>query len=201
MNNSNTAKRNTEVAIPNVTVSPELLSTIAEIASNAAIEYYKDEQEKADKRRKYELIENVKRMLKAYRGIKNEIEDQKEFTEEEKSEYRWKFIQDLMGNSKSYVSKSERIIQDEEKRRQENLYTLYRIENAMRLYKKECEMSSVEENKRRYREVYALHMADDCMTIQELAEKENVCEKTVKRDLATAYKMIAFYIYGKEALE
>jgi len=174
----------------------EVLNMVAQIASQAAIDFYRQEVAKEKKNKKKQRINDTKRQLSAYRRIKSQLEDETVFTEEEKAEYRWEFVKDLMGNSKDFTSKSERIIKEEEKTRQENLYAIYRIENAMKLYKEECEKSPYEEDIRRYREVEALHISDTPMTVQELAEKENVSEKTVYRDLGIAYGIIAIYLYG-----
>lgn len=174
----------------------ELLTMVAQIASNTAIEYYKGEIAKADKDKKKRRINDTKRQLAAYRRIKSQLEDEGVFTEEEKAEYRWEFVKDLMGNTKDYTSKSERIIKEEERIRQENMYALYRIENAMKLYKEECEKSPYEEDIRRYRIIEALHISDEPMTVQELAKQENVSEKTIYRDMGIAYKIIAIYLYG-----
>ena len=174
----------------------ELITAVAEIAANTAISFYKDEIEKAEKQKKANRIKETKRQLGAYRKIKKQLESEREFTAEEKSEYRWAFVKDLMGNAKDFTSKSERIIKDEEKKRQENMYAIYRIENAMKLYEEECEMSSSEEDKRRYREIYDMHIADVPMSVTELAERENVSEKTVYRDIGIAYQIISIYLYG-----
>lgn len=177
-------------------LSQELLNTVAEIAANAGVAAYKDEIEKAEKRKKADRIREVKKLLGGYRRIKNNLDCEGEFTEEEKSEYRWKFVEDLMGNAKEFTSKSERIIKDEEKRRQENLYSIYRVDNAMKLYKEECDISSNDEEKRRYREIYAMYIADEPMTVQQLAEKENISDKTVYRDMGIAYQILAIYLFG-----
>lgn len=177
-------------------LSKELLIAVAEIASNTAIEFYRDEMKRAEKRKYSERIKNTKTQLRAYRKIKAKLNDEKCFTDEEKAEYRWKFVEDLMGSSKEIVSKSERIIKDEEKKRQEDLYAIYRIETAMRLFKEECEMSSSEEVKRRYREVYGMYIAEKPLSAQELAEQECVSEKTVYRDVGIACQVLAIYLYG-----
>ena len=98
----------------------ELLNVVAEIAANAGIAAYKEEMKRAEKSREADRTREVKRLLGAYRRVKTELEDEETFTEEEKSEYRWEFIKDLM-SAKNYISKSERIINDKEKRRQESL--------------------------------------------------------------------------------
>lgn len=171
-----------------------IYNVIAEIAAKAGIEAYKEEQKKAEKNKKTQKVKDTKRQLAAYRQIKRQLREEKTFTYEEEQEYRWKCIKDLMENS--YVGKSDRIIDDEEKRRQESMYTVYRIENAMKMYKEEVELSCNEEDKRRYREIYDMHIADQPVSVQDLAERENISDKTVYRDIGIAYKIVAFYLYG-----
>ena len=174
----------------------ELLNVVAEIAAKAGVAAYKEEMKKAEKRRESERIKEIKRLLGGYRRIKSDLANEKEFTEEEKSEYRWKFVEDLMGNANGITSKSERIIKDKEKRRQENLYSIWRIDNALKLYEEECNKTSREEDKRRYREIYEMYIADEPMDVKQLAESENISEKTVYRDIGISYKILAIYLFG-----
>ena len=103
-----------------------------------------------------------------------------------------------MGNSNELVSKSETVIIDQEKKRQENLYCIQSIENAIRLYQEECEKSSSEEGKRRFRELYAMYIADEAKNVKEIAETENISEQIVYRDLGIACKIIAVYLLGMQ---
>ena len=124
------------------------------------------------------------------------MSDEVEFTEEEKIELRWKFIQDLMGSAKETVSKSERVIQDGEKRRQEDLYCIYRIEKATEMYREECEKSGSEEAKRRYRELSMMYLGEKEYTVQEISQVEKVSDKTVYKDLGIACGIVAVYLLG-----
>ena len=128
-------------------LSQDQLNQIAAIASRAGVKAYKDEQAKNEKNksRNEDKVRRTKKMLSSYRRMKATLSDEREFTEAEKIELRWRFIEDLMGNSNELVSKSETVIIDQEKKRQENLYCIQSIENAIRLYQEECEKSSSEE--------------------------------------------------------
>ena len=128
--------------------------------------------------------------------MKATLSEEAEFTEDEKIELRWKFIEDLMGSSRAVVDKSERTVIDSEKKRQENLYCIHCIENAVRLYGEECDKSSSEEGKRRYRELCAMYIDDEAMTVTEIAEVENVSDKTVYKDLGIACSIMAVYLLG-----
>ena len=141
-------------------------------------------------------VKKTKKMLSSYRRIKATLSDEAEFTEEEKVELRWKFIQDLMGSARETVSKSERVIQDGEKRRQEDLYCIYRIEKATEMYREECEKSGSEEAKRRYRELSMMYLEEREYTVQEISQVEKVSDKTVYRDLGIACGIVAVYLLG-----
>ena len=179
-------------------LSQEEINNIAAIASREAVKTYRKEQEKSEKQNKKneDKIRRTKKMLSSYRRMKATLSEEAEFTEEEKIELRWKFIEDLMGNAKTIVGKSEQTVIDNEKKRQENLYCIHCIDNAVRLYREECEKSTSEEGKRRYREMYAMYIDETPMTVTEIAEVENVSEKTVYKDLGIACGIMAVYLLG-----
>lgn len=179
-------------------LSQEELNQIAVVAGKEAIRVFRSEQMKADKKkaRNENKVRRTKKMLSSYRRMKATLSEEAEFTEEEKIELRWKFIEDLMGNSVASAGNAERAAEDSEKKRQENLYCIHCIENAVRLYGEECEKSSSEEGKRRYRELYAMYIAETPSTVQEIAETENVSEKTVYKDLGVASSIVAVYLLG-----
>lgn len=181
-------------------LSQDQLNQIAAIASRAGVKAYKDEKAKNEKKksRNEDKVRRTKKMLSSYRRMKATLSEEREFTEAEKIELRWRFIEDLMGNSNELVSKSETVIIDQEKKRQENLYCIQSIENAIRLYQEECEKSSSEEGKRRFRELYAMYIADEAKSVKEIAETENISEKIVYRDLGIACKIIAVYLLGMQ---
>lgn len=179
-------------------LSQEELNQIAAVASKEAIRVFRDEQNKANRKRARndDKVKRTKKMLSSYRRMKVVLSEEATFTEEEKIELRWKFIEDLMGNSTALVSKSEMAAIDSEKKRQENLYCIHCIENAVRLYGEECEKSSSEEGKRRFRELYAMYIAETPSTVPEIAERESISEKTVYKDLDIASRIIAVYLLG-----
>lgn len=182
-------------------LSQEDLDRIAKIASDKAISKFSKEQKHMERRvaRNYDKVRRTKDMLSSYRRMKKTLSEEKEFSEEEKKELRWKFIEDFMGISGAFESKTEQAVINSEKKRQENLYCIQCIENAVALYADECEKSSSEEEKRRYRELYALYIGDEILTVPEIAERERISEKTVYKDLGIAYKIVAVYLLGVES--
>lgn len=152
----------TDAKVPVYVLTQDQINEIAAIAGREAVHIFRKEQVKADRNRAKEdnKVKKTKKMLSSYRRIKATLADEKEFTEEEQIELRWKFIEDLMGNAKDIVSKSERTLEDTEKRRREDLYCVYRIEKATEMYREECEKSGSEEAKRRYRELSMMYLEE-----------------------------------------
>ena len=185
----------TESKIPMYVLTQEQINQIAAVAGEEAVKRFRAEQVKSDKREENK-VKKTKKMLSSYRRIKATLSDEAEFTEEEQIELRWKFIQDLMGSVRETVSRSERTIKDEEKRRQEDLYCIYRIEKATEMYREECEKSGSEEAKRRYRELSMMYLEEKQYSVQEISEVENVSDKTVYKDLGIACGIVAVYLLG-----
>lgn len=188
----------TERKIPMYVLTQEQINQIAAVAGEEAVKRFRAEQIKSDKKRAREenKVKKTKKMLSSYRRIKATLSDEAEFTEEEQIELRWKFMQDLMGSVRETVSRSERTIKDEEKRRQEDLYCIYRIEKATEMYREECEKSGSEEAKRRYRELSMMYLEEKQYSVQEISEVENVSDKTVYKDLGIACGIVAVYLLG-----
>lgn len=176
----------------------EIYEKAASVGAREAVRMFREEQMKADRQRARDdnKVKRTKKMLDSYRRIKATLSDETEFTEEEQIELRWKFIQDLMGNARETVSRSERVVRDEEKKRQEDLYCIFRIEKAVEMYRKECEKSGSEEAKRRYRELRMMYLDDKVYTVQEISQVEKVSDKTVYKDLGIACGIVAVYLLG-----
>lgn len=186
----------TENKIPMYVLTQDQINQITSIAGKEAVKAYRMERDKAERAREANKVNRTKKLLGSYRRIRATLSDEMEFTEEEQVELRWKFIQDLMGNAKEVITKSERLIRDGEKRRQEDSYCVHRIEKAVEMYREECEKSGNEEAKRRYRILSMMHLEEKEHTVQEISKLENVSDKTVYRDLGIAYEIVAIYLLG-----
>lgn len=178
-------------------LSEDELRKLAEASAKEMMKQYLDEKRKEEGRKK-DKVRITKKLLSSYRRAKAAVECETEFTDEEKIELRWKFVEDLMGNAEKLVSDSEMLISNSEQKRKENLYCIHCIETAIRLYREECDKITNEEGKRRFRELYALYIADEPMTVPEIAAAENVSEKTVYKDIGIACKIIAVYLLGMQ---
>ena len=117
-------------------LTQEQINQIAAIGAKEGVRAYKEEQKKEERRRKKEdsKVRKTKKLLSSYRRIKATLSDDEQFTPEEQAELRWKFIEDLMGNTREIAGKSERTIKDTERKREEDLYCVFRIEKATCMY-------------------------------------------------------------------
>lgn len=181
---------------PKYSLSQEQLNSIAAIAAEKAVEAYRSEQQKTQKKQDNESIRITKKKLQSYRRVKASLAETEEFSEDEKIELRWQFVKDLMGSSMQYVDKAENRIKSIEHKRKRDLFEIQTIDKAMRLYKREVDNSTNDELQRRYRVMHAMYIADEVLTIEQIAEKENTSEKTVYRDIGIACKILSVYLLG-----
>ena len=173
-------------------LTDEYVAMIAGVAAEKAVEAYRKME---DTERKSKPAK-TKKLLTAYRRMKTDVADTEELTEAEKREFRWRFIEDLMGSAGNNCDRTEKDIEKYETKRKQNLFYVQIIDRAMKLYKQECESSPYEEDVRRYREVHAMYIADEPKTVQQISELENVSDKTVYNDFRIACADISVYLLG-----
>ncbi len=175
----------------------EQLNELCRTAARVGVESYRKELKKNEKavRKHEDKGYRTKKILMAYRRMKANLEDDAEFTEDEKIELRWKFIMDLMDPGQE-AGKPNETVKDMERRHQEDLYCVHRIERAVELYQLECENSGSEESKRRFRELSMMYLEEKQYTVKEIAEIENLDEKTVYKDLGIARSIMSVYLLG-----
>ena len=177
-----------------VEISPDVYEAISEIAARVAVDVVRKEDEKKDDKLQKERYKDIKRALKAYRTMK-QIVSMQHFTEAEESKIRWEFMMDLMGDS-VHGKTPDRVIQEEDKRIQENLYAIYRIDNALDLYEKDVNSRENFEEKRRFCLLRDYYIDGEEKTLEDLAKTANISEKTAYRDIGIAINNVAFYMYG-----
>ena len=177
--------------------SPQRLYTqedlvfIAEAAAKKAVDAMEEMNRK--KARKNDPIRAVKRMLSDYRRLKIAQKEDIQISEAEGLELRWQYLIDLMGAPERRLY-TEDTAYARERKLQYNQYKIQQIEAAVVMYRKECENSGNEEAMRRYRIVEMTYMTKKGYTAQEIAEMENISDKTVYKDLGIACNIIAVYL-------
>jgi hypothetical protein len=177
-------------------LTQEQLNSIAAIAAEKAVDVYRSEERRGQKKRANESVRVTRKKLQSYRRIKASLEETEEFTEDEKIELRWAFVRDLMGNGCDAIQKADDRIRAVENKRKRDMFEIHSIDRAVSLYKKEADNSKKEEGSRRYRVLYARYIRDEEMSVEEIAAAEDVSEKTVERDLRIACEIVSVYLLG-----
>lgn len=185
-----------EEKIVKYVMTQEQLNNIIAISNREGIKAYKEERIKEERKRLREAdpVQKIRRALPSYPRVKAGLKDEITFTEDEQKELRWKFFEDLMGNSSDIIRKTEIKMQEDEDRRKRNEYAVKKMETALEHFKEEYEVSRNEEFRRRYRVITSLYLDNEKMTVEEVAVVENVSEKTVFRDINAACKILADYM-------
>ena len=170
-------------------VTERQMKEIAEYASKKGIEAYNKEH----RREKETKIERTKERLEEYRRVKKALMEETGYTSQEIADIRFQMIKDLMEDIEGRESETEKQIKKEEQKKREAIYYISQMDHAIRMYREEADASRNEEEKRRFREIENIYIKHN-MTVREVAEMENVSEKTVYKDLKIAYAILSSYM-------
>lgn len=136
----------------------------------------------------------AKTMLREYRIMKK-AQKAKDFlpTQCEATEMYWKFLEELMGKPDEKII-TEDVAYTISKKHIYNSYKIWRIENAVKFFKEECEEIGSKEALRRARVLKMMYIGNDRKTIKDIAKIEKVSEKTVYKDIELSCESIARYL-------
>lgn len=94
-------------------LTDEDVAMIASVAAEKAVEAYrKMEDTERKKRERTESKPAKTKLLTAYRRMKTDVADTEELTEAEKREFRWRFIEDLMGSAGNNCDQMKRTLRN-----------------------------------------------------------------------------------------
>ena len=170
------------------------MNEIAEIAKEAAREAVNEFCKEQEKQRQANSPEQAaKKMLSEYKKLKKVANAELQPTRDEALSLQWEYLTELMGNpdNKLYAEDKAYIV---EKKMQYNKYKVGKIEKAVEFFKQDCESSKSESVERQYRIIKYLYFSNENYTVKDIAEKENMTDKTIYRDLGLAYRSIAMYL-------
>lgn len=171
----------------------ELNKEAAKIGAAEAFKHILREKNNREGNIEARKLRKTKALLSSYKSMKELSGLERTLTEAEKVEYRWQFLNDLMENQEE---RSDAVIRDVEKRTQENAYALQVIEQAISMYRSECEKNGLQEGARGLRALERLYILKDNYDVRGIAEVENVSEKTIYKDINIACKGLAYYVFG-----
>lgn len=162
---------------------------IAKIAAEAALDYYKKEQEKRNKLKKDRRLRNTKLLLRNYRKFKiNCQENLKELGK----------LKDP--NSFEYLDVDELVIESIVKNKERTAAMVQYIDQMIQVYRTLAEQSKKPEELRRFQIMYDLYIADEEKTVEELSECHNIDKRSVYRDINKACEALSSLIFGVDGI-
>lgn len=171
------------------------LEAIVQVASEAAIEKYKNERGKEHERRRRQVLNNTKVLLKNYRRFKEMAENSVYDRNTTMNATLTELLEIMHGidhrDDYEVVSIKNRVARTS--------LMLEHIDAMLEAYHRNCSRSI--EGQRRYRVVKAMFLDDEQMTTGELAEIEHVTERTIFRDISIAYDELSVLFFGIDGVK
>ena len=179
------------------TLSQEEIQLLCQNAVEQGIKSFNDmrKREEKKKRKQTDKVELTKKKLKEYRAVKLKVSE-REFTDAEIPELRFNALEDLMGQITSSDDRTERKIESRLNKQVADTLEIKNIDRAYEEYKEGCEKWGSEEDQRRCRVIYLMYMDNDVYSVSEIAERENIAERTVFRDCSIGAAKLSAYLYG-----
>lgn len=172
------------------------LTMIAEVAAEKAINTYQQEHKAAEKEREKRVLNSAKTLMQNYRRFKamtyKAVYDYERVTDDTLKE-----VMELMNGN--FRSKEFEILSIKEKSIRTKMI-LDHVDTMLEVYKKQCDLATDPEESRRYRVIEGLYLDEEPKTVLELAEEENVTERTIFRDRDVAFKRLAILFFGIDGL-
>lgn len=165
-----------------------------ELGAKEAIKTYESEKAKQSRRRSDRRMHDTKRLLMHYREIKVHAEDAiaslAEINDEDYDFFRRLMEDDRKVDVDSIVTSKVR-----------SSIMLDQIDTMLHKYQQIAYSTRREEEMRRYRVLEAMCISDERKTVQEIAEMENIVDRTVYRDFDIACSRMGALLFGVQWIE
>lgn len=171
------------------------LNQIIKTAVDTGIAAYKKEDSREQGRLVNRNLHNTRKLMESYRTLKNDLQNSDYDSEDAQKELRFQCVEDLMQPGET---KMDKVMAKEIERLQENAWRKRHIERALELLKEDCSRSRLDEDMRKYRVLVATYIDDVQLSQEELAEQENVSDRTIRQDVRKALEMITPYLFSIE---
>lgn len=168
------------------------IEDIVSIAAEKGVEAYRKEHKKEEKARQSKALNNAKMIVTNYRRFKAMIENcvyDKNTTNDDELREVIKMMQGKFRDSEfEILSIKERMARTK--------LIMDHVDTMLEAYRIQCEISPNDEDARRYRIIRMLYLDSEPYTVEEVAEEEDVAERTVYRDVKEAFKRLSILFFG-----
>lgn len=157
---------------------------IAKIAAEAALEFYKKEQERHNRMKRDRRLRNTKLLLRNYRKFK--IHCELNVQELEK-------LRDP--NSFEYLDTEDLTIESIIKNKERTAAMVKYIDQMIEIYRIISEKGKPEDL-RRFKIIHDLYISDEEVTVDELSECHKIDKRSVYRDINKACEALSSLLFG-----
>lgn len=167
----------------------ELMDHIIKIASETAIDYYKQREKEQKKKRVDRRLRNTRLLLANYKNFKIHCEEN--FVE----------IDHLLDpDDFEFLDYGDLVIESIVKSKQRTIAMVAYLDRMLDVYKAVAETANRKEEIRRYDTILKYYILDPTLNFEEIANVQKVSVKTVKRDLENAIKSLSALIFGVDSV-
>ena len=173
------------------TLSKDTIQMIASIAAQCAVEKYAQEREAHRQQLRDKRFRNTKLLIRKYRQLRD-YESNAIYTTAQ-----------LLGDGTDEVLAMLGIDSEdryEVGRIRDNVAVtkviMDHVDEMLSVFQRRCEKSHKPEAKRRWRILYAMYLSEDQQTAQEIADRENICERTLYQDIDLACEDLTSLFFG-----
>lgn len=169
-----------------------ILKEVAQVAAETAIKAYKKEQKDSERRKFNRRYHNTKLLLEHYRDFQSYSDKAVYRLYEEIDDDLTEVINLMDGHC---VDPDEKI-GSIERGVQRTRVIMKHVDKMLEVYRKTCEESPYPEEQRRWRIIRDMYLSDEEWTVKQLADRENIAERTVYKDITAACRRLTALIFG-----
>lgn len=181
---------------PAATLSPEQKKEIVDLAVEAGINAYRSEAGRHQREIRDKRLRNTKLLMRNYRDLKehteNAVFDAASADDESVDE-----VLDLMSE---FVREEASTIDSIKKSVVKTRLIMDHVDEMLSIYQSACERSRKPEDLRKFNILFDYYISPENLSIEEIAEKYSVEERTVYRDLREAIARVTALMFGVEGI-
>lgn len=186
-----------EVSVISITSDQlqQIYEKAAAIGAKEALKTFEQERQKEYNGRSDRRLRNTKLLLRNYHMLKEHAE-KSVFGRTQMGESALDILESMMS-----IYDSEVIIESIKRSATRTAVIVSHIDTMFRLYAAYCDNSRNRAvDMRRYEVMWDMYMADDVLSVEEIAEKQNMSTRNVYEDIRIATERLSALIFGVDGL-
>lgn len=175
----------------------DIIKIAAEIGAKVALDTLEEERQRSLSDRHKRKLRNTKLLLRNFRMFKlhsdNAVSELQEIDEED-----YQVFEEMMSNR---MTDSNLFVESIKKSVARTKIIVEHVSEMVDLYGVYCQQSPKPEDIRRFRVLKAMYIDDKNLTAYQIAEQEDIDERTVYKDINIAAKKLSALIFGIDGIK